>query len=271
MKIEKIKKYIQNYFKRKELQTKCDFCLGNVTLSKNLRYFRCTKSKCRRKIPTTRQPLFFNSKMDFIKLSSILNMILFGAKSKFINEMYGTTIKTIRRLRKELAVLLKENFENNNFKIGGPGVIVELDESKFGRRKYNRGKAVEGIWIFGMVEKTQERKIIMLPIHDRSAETLQRLITKYIHPESIIYSDMWGGYRSLSNLNWDHQMVNHKLHFRDPVTGVHTNTIEGNWSGLKEKIPKRYRRPSFVEMGLYLFILERNLGLDPLEYLIKLL
>lgn len=28
--------------------------------------------------------------------------------------------------------------------IDGPGKIVEIDESKFGRRKYNPGKRVEG-------------------------------------------------------------------------------------------------------------------------------
>ena len=35
---------------------------------------------------------------------------------------------------------------------GGPGMIVEIDESKFGRRKYNRGRAVEGAWVFGAIE-----------------------------------------------------------------------------------------------------------------------
>jgi hypothetical protein len=39
-------------------------------------------------------------------------------------------------------------------KIGGNGMIVEIDESKFGKRKYNRNHRVEGVWILEMIEKT---------------------------------------------------------------------------------------------------------------------
>ena len=34
---------------------------------------------------------------------------------------------------------------------------------------------------------------------------------------------------------------NHSLHYQDPVTGVHTNSIEGYWSGLKRRTPIRHR------------------------------
>ena len=36
--------------------------------------------------------------------------------------------------------------------IGGPGVEVEIDESKFGKKTYNRGRQVEGHWVFGGTE-----------------------------------------------------------------------------------------------------------------------
>jgi len=33
--------------------------------------------------------------------------------------------------------------------IGGHGHTVEIDESKFSRRKHHRGHCVEGQWVFG--------------------------------------------------------------------------------------------------------------------------
>jgi hypothetical protein len=36
----------------------------------------------------------------------------------------------------------------------GNPIIVEINESKFGKVKYHRGHRVEGVWVVGGVERT---------------------------------------------------------------------------------------------------------------------
>ena len=42
--------------------------------------------------------------------------------------------------------------------IGGNGIEVERNESKFSKRKYYRGHRVEGQWVFGGHEKYNKKK-----------------------------------------------------------------------------------------------------------------
>ena len=45
--------------------------------------------------------------------------------------------------------------------LGGPGIIVEIDEFKFGKRKYNRGRLVVGNWVFGILERHRHNGYVM--------------------------------------------------------------------------------------------------------------
>ena len=41
------------------------------------------------------------------------------------------------------------------------------------------------------------------------------------------------------SVDYKHMTVNHSKIFKDSVTGVHTNTIEGTWNDLKQSITPR--------------------------------
>ena len=67
--------------------------------------------------------------------------------------------------------------------IGGIGRTVQIDESKFGKRKKTkngRGHRVEGAWVFGGVEKNggnfDNNKYFCVVVEDRKASTLIPLI-----------------------------------------------------------------------------------------------
>ena len=96
----------------------------------------------------------------------------------------------------------------------------------FTKRKYHRGRRRSGKWIFGGVcRETGECFLSIVP--DRGENTLLPILQKYVEKETAILSDCWKGYFNIEKLNsnYDHWTVNHSKYFKDPVTGVHTNTM----------------------------------------------
>ena len=120
-------------------------------------------------------------------------------------------------------------------KIGGFGMTVEIDESKFGKMKYGRGKPVKGEWVFGGVERGTGRCFFRV-VEGRDAETLLPIVRDWVLPGTTIISDCWKAYNCLENEGYEHLRVNHSLTYVDPETGAHTNAIEGTWSAIKRAL-----------------------------------
>ena len=98
-------------------------------------------------------------------------------------------------------------------------------------RKYHRGRWSEGHWMLGIIERATIN-CVLVPVEDRSAQTLLPIIAQYVLSNTRIITDGWRAYQGLAN----HQWVNHRYNFvdrNDP--NVHTNTVEGNWSVVKAK------------------------------------
>ncbi|GFW08984.1 putative isxo2-like transposase domain protein [Trichonephila clavipes] len=95
--------------------------------------------------------------------------------------------------------------------LGGLDVIVEIDESMFGKRKYNRGKRVKGTWVFGGIESHQNKGLLQVPpilhlnqcffhvVKDRSKDTLLASIKSNIKEGTTIISDCWKSYDCLED------------------------------------------------------------------------
>ena len=117
-------------------------------------------------------------------------------------------------------------------------IEVEIDKSKFGKRKYYHGHQVEGQWVFGGREKYDKTKIFMIPVHKRKQKTLLPLIQKWIKPGSIIHSDCWKAYCNLNKMGYTHVTVNHSKEFKNQSNAACTNCIESEWQHAKVYMPK---------------------------------
>ena len=125
----------------------------------------------------------------------------------------------------------------------GYPIEVEIDESKFFHRKYQRGEWREGHWVFGAVERGSN-KCLLTEVEDRRAATLERIVQRWILPGTRIISDAWRGYQNLNNIAggiYTHEVVVHQRNFVDPDDpGVHTQTIEGLWQHAKKKVRRQH-------------------------------
>uniref|UniRef100_A0A915CP57 ISXO2-like transposase domain-containing protein n=1 Tax=Ditylenchus dipsaci TaxID=166011 RepID=A0A915CP57_9BILA len=135
--------------------------------------------------------------------------------------------------------------------IGGLGDVVESDESKFGKRNYNRGHYVQGSWVFGGIYRLTG-SVFMVQVEKRDRDTLLPLCQRWIKKDSIIIADCWRAYDSLEELGYQLLRVNHSLTFKTAEEdvpdcfpthvkkAVHTNSIEASWGAVKRMI---FRQP----------------------------
>ncbi|XP_055948295.1 uncharacterized protein LOC129981472 [Argiope bruennichi] len=178
---------------------------------------------------------FANSRMDLSTVLLATAMWVKGCTHSFIMEEADIARQTATdwmSFCREVCVCM---LVNESVKLGGPGKIVEIDESKFGKRKYNKGKMVEGAWVFGGVER-YSNKCFMTVVQDRTSETLLSVLKEWVIPGSTVMSDCWKSYDCLSEEGFVHLTVNHSLTFKDPDTGAHTNSIEGTWAACKRSL-----------------------------------
>jgi len=197
------------------------------------------------------------------KILHVIYLFLQKAPQRMIESMTGLARKTVSWLLKALREACEKAYFHDlekGVQVGGPGIIVQIDEAKYGKRKYNRGHQIEGNWVFGAIEyiagsegKMQTGKFFACVVEERTEEYLKPIIETHIAPGSLIYSDCWKAYDKIGEWKWlppidgaelvnrytSHQRVCHQYEFK-AIDGTHTNAIEGYWRVSKSDIPNRY-------------------------------
>jgi hypothetical protein len=139
------------------------------------RVWRCRNSKCR-STRCIRENSYFSR--SHLSISQILMLGYLWSKdctNKFIKEELELDQKTAvdwNRFCRDIACYHYENEEVSNEQIGGIGVIVEIDESVFSKRKYQRGRLVKETWVFGGVNRDNSNELFIEIVPDRTQETL---------------------------------------------------------------------------------------------------
>ncbi|MEO9043547.1 MAG: IS1595 family transposase [Candidatus Dormibacter sp.] len=175
-----------------------------------------------------------------------------GISAKQLERELGVTYKTAWRM---FNLIRNSLMVEAGLTLSG---TVEADETYFNRSRRNRpaeaarrhgaGPTVGERTVFGMVERGG--KVIVKHVPDATAVTLSREIDLHVLPASMVYTDMHPSYQRTGK-HFEHGRVNHSA--KVWVDGdVHTQTIEGFWSTLKNGIRGVYHSVSEKWLQSYL-------------------
>lgn len=182
-----------------------------------------------------------NYSVDLRKFLHFVYLYSLETSQKNICEVVGLSESLVYKLIKDLQHACFIYFKLNPIKLGGPGVVLQIDESKFNHNvKSHRGRSpAKKTWVFGIVDTSfKPARGFMTIVEKRSKEILIPIISEHAIPSSIIYSDEWAAYDGLFKIGYTHKTVCHKYHFKDPITAVHTQHVESYWNRQKNRIKK---------------------------------
>lgn len=184
--------------------------------------FRCENKKCSKSYVSLRDgSVFERSKLSISQILLLINLfcgnicqysqIRYQAQlgvEKLSNETIADWLSYCREICSQIVARETPKL------IGGRGLTVEVDESKFGKRKYNKGRHVEGQWVLGGIcRETGDIFLATCPNNKRDATTLLDIIERHVHKESTIVTDCWRAYDRLDQDGWQHMTVNHEYNF----------------------------------------------------------
>ena len=180
-------------------------------------------------------------------------------------------------IREVMMVSLDERFAAKG-RIGGEGRVAEIDEMKFGKRKYNVGRLKDGHWILVIVLHKQndddidEVRLEICPNNNRSAASLVPLIEKHVLPGTVVMTDLWRGYNSIDQRGYYRLTVNHSANFVDPLTWANTQKVEAINGVLRRALRRGNAKPDNIADHMCEFLWRRECrikNLDPFAEIIK--
>lgn len=206
-------------------------------------YWKCSNKQCRKyknTVSIRAKSVFEQYKLCLRTIWTVFTCWLLDIQSKDILKFCKISKRSIVRINKSLQDKIMQKMSQMSLKLGGENVICQIDESLLSHKsKYNRGRFPRAsIWCFGIVDTSYSpAKGYVQIVEDRSRATLFEIINKICLPGTIIHSDEWRAYSTITrDLGFQHLTVNHSVNFVNPETGVHTQHVESYWNRLKKGI-----------------------------------
>ncbi len=173
-----------------------------------------------------------------------------GVAAKRVEREIGVTYKTAWRMCHEIRKYMAEL--DSDDPLGGPGEIVQLDETLIGGKAVGKGRNYRGnkTLVMGMLENGGE--LITRVIPDVRRVTLWPQICENILPGTMLHTDELFSYKSITLRGYGHRTCNHKQEEWVSDKGATVNNLEGFWNVLKRGLNGTHIHVSAKHLPKYL-------------------
>jgi transposase len=174
-----------------------------------------------------------------------------GVAAKRVERELAVTYKTAWRMCHEIRKYMASL--DSDDPLGGPGQVVEIDESMVGGKSFGTGGgryAPNKACVLGMLEAGGE--LITRVVPNVKEHTLVPLVQEHVLPGTHIHTDALRSYQNLGEHGYRHSFVRHQWKEYVGSEGQTVNRIEGFWAMLKRGINGTHIHVSAKHLPKYL-------------------
>ncbi|KAI7863507.1 uncharacterized protein EV154DRAFT_586631 [Mucor mucedo] len=213
-------------------------------------YYHCNGSSDthkKRYQSAAKNTFFYRRKLRIDLSYRSLNQYVENSSITKVHGRYTISLPAVGKLTKDVNTLMLCDYVNRNmpFRLGSSPDCdhIQIDESKFGKRKHHRGHRVEGVWVFGMVEAIKVGEEVS-KTNGRFTRSLCFVLADFygwkgydfMHPPDVLledgtYENNEGRYEDGDYYFRQHQVVNHSKSFgtKDQVRYCAEKLLEYLW------------------------------------------
>ena len=153
-----------------------------------------------------------------------------------VQETHGSLSRERRlQMKRAVQVVQDAGLERANRqpdrRVDAPVVLEDMhDRSAFDIPERDFRGEIESL--FNQSRKGEAKKTMFFIVETRDANTLHRIITKYVREGTTVFTDEWLGYQGLDKFGYIHKTMCHKRRFsmfecdQNEITRITTNHIE---------------------------------------------
>lgn len=222
-------------------------------------------NSCNKDFTVLMGTIFEGSKMPLHKWFMLISLMLNARKgissmqiSRDLDVTYKSAWYSAMRVRCAMldqADMLEGIVEMDEVYIGGKprhrNTAAEPNKAILSSLTTKRGRGTDKVPVVGIVEREGKKRVVTKIQDNLTSKSLLAMLKRYVKTDSaVLMTDDYKGYKQFDKI-LQHLSVNHsKKQYVDGI--IHTNTIEGFWSIIKNGIRGQYHVLSKKYLPFYL-------------------